>query len=398
MGNTMKTNLEKILANSLKKAAPKHNKFSQVSDIDNRAEFLTTNLDGKFLDENKTVFLIPKEYELKQPEMAIESNIIKYAKSEIINWEDLLFIDTETTGLSRGAGTYVFLVGIGFWQGDLFKEELYYLADLSGEKLMMDTILNRVADFKTFVSYNGKSFDIPLIQTRLIMSEIDFDLKQIPNLDLLHLTRRFLRNRFDSFSLQNMEKYLLGIKRNMEHDIPGSEIPKVYLDYLSDIFSDRIPAILNHNQQDILSLTILLEKLNEFLKLAMKGENVPADYTGIGKFLEDMENLKAAEIVYQSCPFEDAACRKNLAYIFKRSDRTEEAIALWKDAAQGGEVYAMIELAKEAEHARGKFAVALGWCEQAICEVSSGFWVDQDLLKELVHRKTRLLSKLEENR
>ncbi len=129
----------------------------------------------EFLDERKSVFLIQKEYELKQPELAIEPNIIKYAKSESVSWEDLLFIDTETTGLSRGAGTYVFLVGIGFWQGDFFKEELYYLADLSGEKLMMRTILNRVAEFKTFVSYNGKSFDIPLIQTRLIMSEIDFD-------------------------------------------------------------------------------------------------------------------------------------------------------------------------------------------------------------------------------
>jgi len=397
MGLKMKTNLEKILSNSLKKAAPQHNKFAQVSDIENRADFLMTNLDGEFLDERKTVFLIQKEYELKQPDLAIEANIIKYAKSENVSWEDLLFIDTETTGLSRGAGTYVFLVGIGFWQGDLFKEELYYLADLSGEKLMLETILQRVAEFKTFVSYNGKSFDIPLIQTRLIMSEIDFDLKQIPNLDLLHLTRRFLRNRFDSFSLQNMEKYLLGIKRNMEHDIPGSEIPKVYLDYLTDIFSNRIPAIINHNQQDILSLTILLEKLNEFLILAMRGENIPADYRGMGKFFEDMENLEAAEIVYQSCPFEEASCRKNLSYIYKRSSRTDEAIALWKEAAQAGEVYAMVELAKDAEHTRGKFAVALGWCEQAIAEVSSGFWVDQEQLEELVHRKTRLLSKLQES-
>lgn len=392
----MKTNLEKILSNSLKKAAPKHNKFAPVSQIENRVDFLNTNLDGEFLDERKTVFLIQKKYDLKQPELAIDTNIIKYAKSENVSWEDLLFIDTETTGLSRGAGTYVFLVGIGFWQGDFFKEEIYYLADLSGEKLMMETILGRVADFKTFVSYNGKSFDIPLIQTRLIMSEIDFDLKQIPNLDLLHLTRRFLRNRFDSFSLQNMEKYLLGIKRNMEHDIPGSEIPQVYLDFLSDIFSSRIPAIVNHNQQDILSLTVLLEKLNDFLIQALKGENIPADYTGIGKFFEDMDNLPAAEIVYQSCPFVEASCRKNLSYIYKRSGRIEEALNLWKEAAIAEEVYAMIELAKDAEHARSKFAVALSWCEQAIAAVSSGFWVDQEQLEELVHRKTRLISKLQE--
>ena len=391
----MKSNLENILLPSLKKAKPKQDKFAQVSEIEHRVEFLESNLSGDFLDEAKSVFLIQKKYELTQPEKEVEENILKYAKSDPIGWENLLFIDTETTGLSRGTGTYVFLVGIGFWQQDCFCEEIYFLADLSGEKLMMDTILQRIGQFKTFVSYNGKSFDIPLLQTRFIMNEIDFDLKQIPNLDLLHLTRRFLRNRFDSFSLQNMEKYLLGIKRNMEHDIPGSEIPKVYLDFLSDIFSDKIPAIVNHNQQDILSLTVLLDKLNEFLILAMKGENIPADYTGIGRFLEDMENLAAAENVYKSCPFEETSCRKNLSYILKKNCRIEEAIELWKEAAKANEVYAMVELAMDAEHARGKFAVALGWCEKAIAEVSSGFWVDQELLTQLVHRKSRLLSKLQ---
>jgi len=391
----MKSNLENILLPSLKKAKPKHDKFAQISEIENRVNFLDSNLEGVFLDEKNSVFLIQKEYVLKQPEVQIENNVIKYAQSDKVGWEDLLFIDTETTGLSRGTGTYVFLIGIGFWKGDLFKEEIYFLADLSGEKLMMETILKRIGEFKTFVSYNGKSFDIPLIQTRFIMSEIDFELKQIPNLDLLHLTRRFLRNRFDSFSLQNMEKYLLGIRRNMEFDIPGSEIPKVFLDFLSDIFSDKIPAIVNHNQQDILSLTVLLEKLNEFLNLALKGENIPVDYAGIGKFLEDMGNPDAAEKVYQSCPFEETSCRKNLSYIYKKSCRIEKAMDLWREAGKAGEVYALIELAMEAEHNQRKFAVALGWCEQAIAVVSSGFWVDQELLALLVHRKERLISKLE---
>jgi uncharacterized protein YprB with RNaseH-like and TPR domain len=167
-----------------------------------------------------------------------------------------LFLDTETTGLSGGTGTLSFLVGVG-WLEDtgVFKVEQYFCREPGEEGAQLSLLATRLKWASCLVTFNGRSFDIPLLNTRFILQKMKNPGYGLPHLDLLHVARRVFKKRLDSCRLGNLEGAVLGFERI--GDIPGSEIPGVYAAFLRGGPVGPIEAVLEHNALDLVGLAAL---------------------------------------------------------------------------------------------------------------------------------------------
>lgn len=207
-----------------------------------------------------------------------------------------LFLDTETTGLSGGAGTVAFLVGLGFIEGESFVVEQYLMQDYSDEADMLARIARRMQDFDAVCTFNGKNFDLPLLQTRFTMCRMRDAWREMDQLDLLYPARRTWKLRIGSCRLCRIEEYILGQDR--EGDIPGSEVPQRYFDYLKTGDMRLLEDIIDHNRQDIYTLGTLLAHLCA-LYAAPERETHRADLFSMGKALENQGELKPARELYR---------------------------------------------------------------------------------------------------
>jgi hypothetical protein len=168
--------------------------------------------------------------------------------------EQLAYIDTETTGLAGGAGTLVFLIGIGRFVADGFRLRQYFLRDPAEEPAMLTALQEDLEPARGFVTFNGQRFDMPLLEMRYVAGlRRRWRLTSLPQLDLLFPARRLWRHRLPDCSLATLEAELLGVRREAL-DISGAEIPGIYLDYLRSGRTEGIRRIVYHNAQDVLSL------------------------------------------------------------------------------------------------------------------------------------------------
>lgn len=175
--------------------------------------------------------------------------------------EDCLFFDLETTGLSGGAGTYPFLLGFGFFEGDQFKVVQYFLPDFGRDYYVFKEIKPLLEQKKILISFNGKSYDFPLLKTRAILNRFEVDLDRFQHLDLLHLSRRVWKDSQESCDLGSIEREQLDLNRT--GDIPGSLIPTAYLRFIQTGLIHEMISAIQHNQIDILSLKKILFRLAE---------------------------------------------------------------------------------------------------------------------------------------
>lgn len=166
-----------------------------------------------------------------------------------------LFIDTETTGLAGGAGTVAFLVGVGYFHEDVFRLDQCFMRDYDEEEPMLRFLGELAGDFETLVSYNGKSFDLPLLRTRFIQNRTPCSFEGLLHYDLVHAARRFWRRRLQDCSLGNIEREVLGVRR--VGDVPSYLIPQLYFDYLSSRDARPLEGVFYHHRMDILSLVSL---------------------------------------------------------------------------------------------------------------------------------------------
>lgn len=172
--------------------------------------------------------------------------------------ERLLFLDTETTGLAGGAGTYVFLVGIGYLQGDSFVVHQFLLADYPSEAAFLQEVAHAIRDqgpFDRLVTFNGKSYDLNLLANRFVMQRQSNPFGAFLHLDLLHPCRLLWKRRFENCRLQTLERRLLGFVRR--DDFPSHLIPQAYFSFLRTGFFRPFGDVLKHNRLDILSLAAL---------------------------------------------------------------------------------------------------------------------------------------------
>lgn len=207
-----------------------------------------------------------------------------------------LFLDTETTGLSGGAGTIAFLVGVGFVDGESFVVEQYLMKDYADEAEMLSRLAQRMDGFDCVCTFNGKNFDLPLLETRFTMCRMRESWREMDQLDLLYPSRRTWKMRIGSCRLGRIEEIILGQGR--EGDIPGSEVPQRYFDFLKCGDMGLLEDIIAHNRQDIYTLGTLLAYLCR-LYAHPEREVHRADLLSMGKALERQGELKPARELYR---------------------------------------------------------------------------------------------------
>ena len=207
-----------------------------------------------------------------------------------------LFLDTETTGLSHGAGTVAFLVGVGFVEEDCFHIEQYLMRDYSDEPDLIDRLANRMDAFDCVCTFNGRSFDMPLLEQRFTMCRMRHRWREMENLDLLHPAKRAWRLRLGSCRLGNLEEKILNMPRI--DDLPGSEVPQRYFDYLKTGDMNLLADILDHNRQDIATLQTLLVRLCA-LYAAPETAQGKSDLFSVGKALERQGEVGPARELYR---------------------------------------------------------------------------------------------------
>jgi uncharacterized protein len=167
----------------------------------------------------------------------------------------LIFLDTETTGLAGGTGSCAFLIGIGICESAGFKVRQLFLRDYTDERAALTALAEALETCEGVVTFNGKTFDIPLLETRYTLSRLQSPFGQLVHLDLLHPARRLWKLRLESCPLTRLEKEVLGIVR--EGDVSGSEIPGIYFDYLRSGDAHGLQPVFFHNALDIISLAAL---------------------------------------------------------------------------------------------------------------------------------------------
>jgi uncharacterized protein len=209
-----------------------------------------------------------------------------------LDFRDFLFLDTETTGLG-GAGTLAFMVGVAFFEGDAFVARQYFLRDHGDEPAMLWLINELLAQRPGLITFNGRSFDLPLLDGRFLLNRMVCDICERPHLDLLPPARRLWRQRFDSCALGALEQTLLGLRRSQE-DVPGWLIPALYHHYLVSGDGREMARVFYHNRIDLLSMVTLAARITRQLAAPQPGDH-PIDLLGLGRWLADIGRVEEAE-------------------------------------------------------------------------------------------------------
>ncbi|HEY6941112.1 ribonuclease H-like domain-containing protein [Dokdonella sp.] len=174
-----------------------------------------------------------------------------------VHRERVACFDTETTGLAGGVGTKAFMIGLAQWRGDSLHVRQLYLSALAGESDMLRLFASWLAPDAILVSYNGRSYDAPLLKGRYRMHRHTHPFDALQHVDLLHPVRRAYRGQWSDCRLKTVERELLGIVR--ENDLPGSEAPAAWLAFLRGRSAHPLKRVAEHNRQDVVTLAALLE-------------------------------------------------------------------------------------------------------------------------------------------
>jgi uncharacterized protein YprB with RNaseH-like and TPR domain len=329
---------------------------------------------------------------------------------ECFDLRSALFLDTETTGLAGGAGTLAFLVGIGYFSEDQFIIEQFFLRDPVEEAAMLAEIDRQVNLRNHLVTFNGQSFDVPLLESRYTLSRIAPSFGDKTHLDLLLPARRVWRSSLESCSLGSLEYHLLGVRRE-QRDVPGSVIPYLYREYLSaggGDLNDDMQRVMYHNLHDILSMVTLVARLMDVLVQPANAD----EHFAAARYRERQGDREAAKAGYRaalerleirdqklvdysnrsapSSPISNlqSLSLRRLATCLKQECQYDEAATAWRQLADLGDVEAMVEMAKHHEWRAVDLPAALDYAKRARDNNT-----DPVLRPALDHRVARLTKK-----
>jgi uncharacterized protein YprB with RNaseH-like and TPR domain len=318
-----------------------------------------------------------------------------------LDFRKALFLDTETTGLSGGTGTVAFMVGLGFFQGDAFLVHQLFMRDYSEERASLSILQEILKSFQFLVTFNGKHYDIPLLETRFILSRKSSKIREMPNFDLLYPSRKIWKGAYENCRLVTLESRLLGMER--EDDIPSEWIPSLYFDYVQTGDARKIHRVFYHNRMDILTMVALAGRIHLIYhdpQAASPRKGV--EHFSLGRlFWDHGEREKAIpcfEIALKRCDDELAwEVMKWLSMAFKKTGEGEKARSLWQEMMdwphkKDGHPY--IELAKYHEHRLKEFEKAITYVDQALAVTPS---YQEREIGLLLERKQRLLKKKDGN-
>ncbi len=299
-----------------------------------------------------------------------------------------VFFDTETTGLSGGAGTIAFLIGVGRFRSGTLRVTQYFLSDFPGEEEMLRSFADCLDDDNFYLSYNGRAFDSHLLRSRFVLHRIKADLQQ--QIDLLYPSRRLWKNVLPSCTLSAVEDGVLGVRRN--GDIPGRDVPDYYFAFLKRGTFALLESVFKHNLQDILSLGKLLLKFHTICESPLESDNL--DPLALGKLFLENRDERGLAILQKEYDGGNVAAGLVLAGIYKRLRRWEEALFMWESLWQRGRREAPgLELAKYYEHKQRDYSKALAYVNPLLRNQSLPPSGDASRAA-LEHRKKRLSRKL----
>lgn len=308
----------------------------------------------------------------------------------------LLFLDTETTGLSGGTGTYVFLVGVAYLaeNGEEVVVRQYFLQDVSAERALLHALNSLFAQFSAIVTFNGKSFDWPLLETRFIYSRLRCVWRDPVHLDMLGPSRRLWKDRLPSCSLEMLEAHVLGFDRGF--DVPGWRIPSLYFQYLRTGHAGHVLPVFEHNEHDLLTLLALTGHVGRILDEPDAADLQAAEWFGLGKLYEDLGRYPDSLRAYSkgldynpSAELRSVALRR-LSFLYKYLQQQDEAVQIWRTLAEEGTLlmFPYLELAKHYEHRVKDYAAAAEYT--LLAQVRAGNVVER---AELEHRLNRVVVK-----
>ncbi|MDP4164214.1 MAG: ribonuclease H-like domain-containing protein [Bacillota bacterium] len=284
--------------------------------------------------------------------------------------EELFFFDTETTGLGGGTGNTIFLLGYASVQGTEIVLRQHILPHPGAEVALYKSFLESV-NYKTLVTYNGKSFDWPQVKTRhTLVREHVPKLPSFGHFDLYHASRRLWKHKLEKMKLSIVEKEVLGVER--VNDIPGYLAPMIYFDYVESKQPEGMLGILKHNEIDILSLISLYVHLT-FQLCGLDKERTRIESFEVGRWLASIGEREEADKVFELLALgKDSAsnsARLALAYSKKKELNWEKALELFLEVADSetssDSLKACIEAAKIYEHKEKNYQFALSYCRKA---------------------------------
>src|SRR5215469_3229712 len=259
---------------------------------------------------------------------------------------ELVYLDTETTGLAGGTGTCAFLIGLGMIEDANFVVRQFFLRDYPDEKSILAALTQHLAGYKGLVTFNGKTFDVPLLETRYALARQRSPFDRMIHLDLLHPARRLWKLRLESCHLTNLEKEVLGINR--KGDVPGSEIPGIYFDYLRTGDARGLQPVFYHNALDIITLAALTTELARLIGAELR----PGDQTSAAEFVHGLDLFSLSRIFERAGDTEKSVsvCRRaldsglpapfepralwHLAAQHKRRREYNQAVEIWEEIAR----------------------------------------------------------------
>jgi uncharacterized protein len=330
----------------------------------------------------------------------------------------VMFLDLETTGLSGGAGTVAFLVGIGFFENGAFRTRQFLLPGFASERALLHAVAECLGDAGCLVTYNGKTFDLPVMETRWLFHRQPLAWTDLTHLDMLHVSRRLWRARGDdpeaSCRLVFLERDLFGVER--VGDVPGMEIPGRYFDYIRYGDAELLEPVMHHNRLDLLSLALLTARairlireavgtgLTEAPSAASSASIVtnPQERLAVGRELMRLQQRSAAEACFRAvaeCSTAPDSVRAEALYswarLLRRARRHQEAAEVWRRLASSRTVRAVLRaeaqeaLAIHHEHRDRDLEKAHQWATGALI---SG--VGARHRSAVTHRLARLRQKI----
>ena len=316
--------------------------------------------------------------------------------------DKVAFLDTETNGLSGGTGTLVFLVGIGFFTEKGFHLTQVFLRTPGEEQAFLSVLEQIISPFELLVTYNGKSFDIPLLNTRHSLNFFPSPFQSLQHMDLLHLARQVWKIRLSSRSLSNLEHEIIQFHRTQE-EIPGWLVPSIYIDYLQNGNAQPLTGVFYHNAMDILSLAAIFCHLTELVSNPFNQVENNLDFVSIAYINESKGEIDQAISLYIQALARDIPdntaqwASHRLANIYKRNGDWQSAIEYWTKAADNDHLESCIELAKYYEHYALNITKAIQWAEKALLlhtsSESKNYRKSLSNPSVLIHRIERLQKK-----
>ena len=333
--------------------------------------------------------------------------------------DKVAFIDTETTGLSLGAGTYTFLIGVGTYENPVglrdpqglgdFVIRQFFMRNPAEERAQLHLVEEALGHCTGIVSFNGRGFDMPLINNRFVLAAMPLPLIGAPHLDLLPPARRLWKAHWGSCSLGNLERNVLAFQRTAE-DVPGYLIPDIYRQYyLTGVATEMLAHVFYHNLEDIASMAVLGARMARFFRPESPAEQLAELHAlecwSLGRCYDALDWVEAGIAAYRAAldrapgnP-EMTQVLRELGYLYKRLERRAEAAEVWEawiGTVSGDDLTPYIELAKHHEWHTLDLAAARGWAAWALRiaeEWPSGF-AREEAVTDLRHRLERVARKL----